>query len=127
MSSKNLNLTALAAFVCLLLAALAAPVRAQDDLTADETSVEANKRTIAQLNKVLDERPNYAWGYYTRALAHYNLGDDQAAKVDFLLANQLDSNLKIPEKYLEEIGQESEGDGVVGRLMSLFERLGGSN
>ena len=118
---------ALAGFACLLLAALTAPVRAQEEeadaVPSAETSIEANKRTIAQLNKVLEERPDYAWGYYTRALAHRNIGDHEGAKVDFLLANQLDSNLKIPKEYLDEIGSESGGGGVVGRLMSLFERL----
>ena len=50
------------------------------------------------MDKVLKDRPDYAWGYYTRALAHKNIGDHDSAKVDFLLANQLDSNLKIPEQ-----------------------------
>lgn len=86
----------------------------------------SNEETIEQLDQILKQRPDYAWGYYTRALARSNIGDHEGAKVDFVLASQLDSNLKIPARYLREIQEEAaeKSGSVIGRIMGLFSSLG---
>ena len=86
----------------------------------------SNEETIEQLNEILKQRPDYAWGYYTRALARSNIGDHEGAKVDFVVASQLDSNLKIPARYLQEIQEEAaqKSGSVIGRIMGLFSSFG---
>lgn len=86
----------------------------------------SNEETIEQITETLRQRPDYAWGYYTRALARSNIGDHEGAKVDFIVASQLDSNLKIPARYLQEIQEEAaeESGSVIGRIMGLFNSFG---
>lgn len=86
----------------------------------------SNEETIEQLDQILKQRPDYAWGYYTRALARSNIGDHEGAKVDFVVASQLDSNLKIPARYLQEIQEEAaqKSGSVIGRIMGLFSSFG---
>lgn len=51
-----------------------------------------NKEALHALNTLLTIEPNYARGYYLRALLHYELHDHEAAIQDFNKAIKLDPN-----------------------------------
>lgn len=113
----------------LLVLFLALPLaHAQEEQEQQPATTEglSNEETIEQLDQILKQRPDYAWGYYTRALARSNIGDHEGAKVDFVIASQLDSNLRIPARYLQEIQEEAaeKSGSVIGRIMGLFSSFG---
>ena len=60
------------------------------------------KEAIQDYDEALKINPDYAPAYYNRGLAKDKLGLYEEAKEDFKKANELDSNIKIPEGYRDE-------------------------